>query len=357
MNSSAHERDEDLEEWSLDYSGAGLSDSGEGLALPQETQTFRIEEDRAHGRLDQFLSEQFPALSRSVLQRWIADGHVLVGGKTVKPSLSLKAGQQIQVTPPAPEPVNDWVAEPISLDIVYEDPDLVVVNKPVGLVVHPAAGHPSGTLVNGLIHRYPEMREVARAGIVHRLDRDTTGLMVAARSQQAQIGLVRQLQNRSVSRQYLALAWGQLSGRRTIQSSIGRDPRDRQKMAVLPDEKGKPAITHIQPIAKGELFGLEVSLVRCLLETGRTHQIRVHLESIKHPIVGDITYLRHSPHSTRLSGGKEKIQKLMPGQALHAQRLQFDHPVSGKEMTFSAPIPPNYRELLLLAGIDDPGVE
>lgn len=357
MNSSAHERDEDLEEWSLDYSGAGLSGSEAGLAMPQEPHTFAIDGERAHGRLDQFLSEQFPALSRSVLQRWIADGHVLVGGKTVKPSLSLKVGQQIQVSPPAPEPVNDWVAEPMLLEILYEDPDLVVVNKPVGLVVHPAAGHPSGTLVNGLIHRYPEIREVARAGIVHRLDRDTTGLMVAARSQAAQIGLVRQLQDRSVSRQYLALAWGRLSGKRTIHASIGRDPRDRQKMAVLPEEKGKPAITHVQSIATGALFGLEVSLVRCLLETGRTHQIRVHLESIKHPIVGDMTYTRHAPHSTRLSGGKEKIQKLMPGQALHAQKLRFDHPVSGKEMTFSAPIPVNYRELLALAGIRDPGVE
>ncbi len=325
--------------------------------MPQEPHTFAIDGERAHGRLDQFLSEQFPALSRSVLQRWIADGHVLVGGKTVKPSLSLKVGQQIQVSPPAPEPVNDWVAEPMLLEILYEDPDLVVVNKPVGLVVHPAAGHPSGTLVNGLIHRYPEIREVARAGIVHRLDRDTTGLMVAARSQAAQIGLVRQLQDRSVSRHYLALAWERLSGKRTIHASIGRDPRDRQKMAVLPEEKGKPAITHVQSIATGALFGLEVSLVRCLLETGRTHQIRVHLESIKHPIVGDMTYTRHAPHSTRLSGGKEKIQKLMPGQALHAQKLRFDHPVSGKEMTFSAPIPVNYRELLALAGIRDPGVE
>jgi 23S rRNA pseudouridine1911/1915/1917 synthase len=231
------------------------------------------------------------------------------------------------------------------------------LNKPVGLVVHPAAGHPSGTLVNGLIYRYPEIREVARAGIVHRLDRDTTGLMVAARSQQAQIGLVRQLQDRAVSRQYLALAWGRLQGKRTIESSIGRDPRDRQKMAVVPEEKGKPAITHVQALSPGELFGVEVSLARCVLETGRTHQIRVHLESIKHPIVGDITYRRHSPHSTRLSGGKEKIQKLMPGQALHAQKLRFDHPISGKEMSFSAPIPANYRELLALAGIADPGVE
>jgi 23S rRNA pseudouridine1911/1915/1917 synthase len=243
------------------------------------------------------------------------------------------------------------------LAVIYEDPDLVVLNKPVGLVVHPAAGHPSGTLVNGLIDRYPEVREVARAGIVHRLDRDTTGLMVVARSQQAQIGLVRQLQDRKVSRQYLALVWGAVRGKSTIQTSIGRDPRDRQKMAVVPEEKGKAAITHVQTLTSGVLFDFDVTLVRCVLETGRTHQIRVHLESIKHPIVGDLTYIRHSPHSNRLSGGKEVIQKLMPGQALHAQKLSFLHPVSGESLTFSAPVPGQFRELLKLANIPDPGLE
>lgn len=357
MKSNEHERGEDLEDWSLDYSGAGLPDSDGVPTLPQEPTTFEISEEQAHGRLDQFLSEQFPALSRSVLQRWITEGHVLVAGKTVKPSLSLRIGQSIQVSPPAPEPVNDWTAEPLVLEVVYDDTDLVVVNKPVGLVVHPAAGHPSGTLVNGLIYRYPEMREVARAGIVHRLDRDTTGLMVAARSQSAQIGLVRQLQDRQVSRQYLALVWGRFPGKKTIQAALGRDPRDRQKMAVVPDDKGKPAITHVQALAYGTLFGIEVTLVRCVLETGRTHQIRVHLESIKHPIVGDLTYTRHSPHSTRLSGGKERIQKLMPGQALHAQKLSFEHPVSGQTLRFSVGIPEQFRELLKLADVPDPGLE
>ena len=357
MKSNEHERGEDLEDWSLDYSGAGLPDSGGVPTLPQEPTTFHISEEQAHGRLDQFLSEQFPMLSRSVLQRWITDGHVLVAGKVVKPSLSLRVGQTIEVNPPAPEPVNDWLGEPMPLAVIYEDPDLVVLNKPVGLVVHPAAGHPSGTLVNGLIDRYPEVREVARAGIVHRLDRDTTGLMVAARSQQAQIGLVRQLQDRKVSRQYLALVWGAFRGKSTIQTSIGRDPRDRQKMAVVPEEKGKAAITHVQTLTSGVLFDFDVTLVRCVLETGRTHQIRVHLESIKHPIVGDLTYTRHSPHSNRLSGGKEVIQKLMPGQALHAQKLSFLHPVSGESLTFSAPVPGQFRELLKLANIPDPGLE
>jgi 23S rRNA pseudouridine1911/1915/1917 synthase len=356
MKSSAHEQVEDLEDWSLDYSGAALPEADGALRDAAPPQQFSITALTANQRLDHFLADQFPSLSRSVLQRWIAEGHVLVGGREVKPSLSLREGQVIDVHPPPPSPVNDWGAEPMALDILYQDADVIVVNKPAGLVVHPAAGHPSGTLVNGLIHHFPEIREVARAGIVHRLDRDTTGLMVAARSREAQLSLVRQLQERQVSRQYLALAWGRFRGKQTITSSLGRDPRDRQKMAVVPDEKGKPAITHLHGISEGELFGIEVSLIRCILETGRTHQIRVHLESIKHPIVGDLTYSRHSPHSTRLSGGKEKIHKLMPGQALHAQKLRFAHPTSGKEMAFVTPIPHHYQELLSLADIEDPGV-
>lgn len=356
MKSNAHELVEDLEDWSLDYSGADLPEADGAPPDAASPKTFSITSSMANRRLDHFLAEQFPALSRSVLQRWIAEGHVRVGGREVKPSLSLREGQRVEVRPPAAAPVNDWGAEAIPLALVFQDADVVVVNKPAGLVVHPAAGHPSGTLVNGLIHAFPEIREVARAGIVHRLDRDTTGLMVAARSQEAQVSLVRQLQDRQVSRQYLALAWGRFQGKQTISSSIGRDPRDRQKMAVVPDEKGKPAVTHIQGISIGELFGIEVSLIRCILETGRTHQIRVHLESIKHPIVGDLTYTRHSPHATRLSGGKDRIQQLMPGQALHAQKLRFEHPISGKELAFAAPIPDHFRELLALAGIDDPGI-
>lgn len=356
MKSNAHELVEDLEDWSLDYSGAGLPEADGAPTDAEPPQNFSIASSMANQRLDHFLAEQFPSLSRSVLQRWISEGHVRVAGREVKPSHSLREGQLVEVRPPKAAPVNDWCAEAIPLALVYQDANVIVLNKPAGLVVHPAAGHPSGTLVNGLIHAFPEIREVPRAGIVHRLDRDTTGLMVAARSREAQVSLVRQLQEREVSRQYLALAWGRFQGRQTIASWIGRDPRDRQKMAVLPDEKGKPAVTHVQGISVGELFGIEVSLIQCHLETGRTHQIRVHLESIKHPIVGDLTYTRHSPHSTRLSGGKDKIQKLMPGQALHAQKLRFAHPISAKEMAFAAPIPDHYRELLTLAGIDDPGV-
>jgi len=356
MNGNDHENPEDLEEWSDDYSGEGLLPSDLGHLAGGLTdaalgpQSFRIEDGQAGQRLDVFLSGQCPGTSRSQLQRWVAEGLVLVDGRVVKPSLGLRSGQTVLVSPPPPEPVNDWVGEPMSLDIVYEDDDVIVVNKPAGLVVHPAAGHASGTLVNGLIAHCPGISSVARCGIVHRLDRDTSGLMVAAKTVAAQLSLVSQLAARSVSRQYLALAWGRVSDQ-TLDTAMGRDPRERQRMAVLPAGKGKQAITHIEAIEQGEIAGLPVTLVRCRLETGRTHQIRVHLEHIRHPIVGDRTYTRHSPHASRLAGQHKVISELMLGQALHAQRLSFLHPKTNKKSSFISDLPDNYKKLMQIAEI------
>jgi 23S rRNA pseudouridine1911/1915/1917 synthase len=331
MKGNDHEDPEGLEEWSWDYNGA-----------PE--------------RADRFLCAQFPDLSRSLLQRWIADGLVTIDGQTIKSSQTIRPGQRIVVTPPEPSPANDWVAEPMDLDLVAEDDSILVVNKPAGLVVHPAAGHASGTLVNGLMAHCPGIGQVPRSGLVHRLDRDTTGLMVVAKTIPAQVSLVAQLQERSVSRQYLALVWGVVSAQ-TLDTFMGRDPKDRQRMAVLPEGKGKHAITHVKPLAKGELFGMPVTLVRCRLETGRTHQIRVHLEHIQHPLVGDRTYTRHAPHASRIQEGAKRIQETLVGQALHAQRLSLRHPTSNQLVTWSINPPPAFMSVLGLAGISERAME
>ncbi len=309
-----------------------------------------VGESQANKRLDQFLTACLPEVSRSQLQQWIEQGHVLVNGLASKPSQRLKEGQKVLVSLPQALPANDWQPEAMPLEIVYEDDQVLVVNKPAGLVVHPAAGHASGTLVNGLLGYCSELAVLPRCGIVHRLDRDTTGLMVVAKTGPAQLSLVAQLANRTVSRRYLALAWGKVSGQ-TVTTQIGRDPRDRQRMAVLPAPKGKPAITEIKPLAQGELFSKEVTLVRCTLQTGRTHQIRVHLEHLGHPIVGDRTYSRKSPPPSKLGQGAKVIESLLPGQALHAFSLKFEHPGSREIVAFTAPIPENLLEVFRLPGI------
>jgi len=316
-----------------------LEEDGSDYSQPVE---FVVEAHQAGERLDRFLSDMLPAQSRARLQRWVEEGYVRLGDRKIRPSTSLKVGDVIEVLAPPPEPEGQWVAEPIALDVVYEDVTLLVVNKPAGLVVHPAAGHAQGTLLNGLLHHCPSLLNLPRAGIVHRLDRDTTGLMVVAKTPEAQTSLVRQLQARTVSRQYLALAWGSLKKDQTLSSDIGRDPKDRQRMAVVVTN-GKPAVTHVQVLAQGELLDRAVSLVRCRLETGRTHQIRVHLQSIGHPLVGDQTYHRGAPHlGDRLAFDR---------QALHAYRLAFDHPSGSGSIDFKASAPQDLQNLLAHADI------
>lgn len=350
--SGDHGQTDGLEEESVDYIEQDDADLSLAVQATGSLASFAVPDTLSGARLDHALCVFIPELSRTLLQRWVTEGRVQLDGRiTVRPGQLLRSGQAITLDVPAPAPAQSWSGEPMGLDIVFEDDALIVVNKPVGLVVHPAAGHPSGTLANGLIGHSPQMAEVPRAGIVHRLDRDTSGLMVAAKTVASQVGLVRQLQQRSVQRTYLALAWG--SPRvGTVSTRFGRDPRDRQKMAVLEEGKGKEAVTRIIDTCPGVLFGLPVSLVRCKLETGRTHQIRVHLESIGCPLVGDQTYHRRTPHPNKIGKGKETISLLVPGQALHAYRLELDHPISGRAMDFSCPPPEGFLRLVKLSGLE-----
>ena len=298
--------------------------------------TFTVAPDAAGHRLDLWLLEQLPGHSRAFLQRLIRDGHVRIGGAEVKASHAIRAGEVIEVTIPPPEP-STVQPEAIPLEILYEDSDLIVINKPHGLVVHPSAGHAEHTLVNALLHhcrgQLSGIGGVERPGIVHRLDLDTSGCIVAAKTDAAHRALSQQFKSHEVEKIYLALVWGLprvVRGR--IEGAIGRNPHHRQKMAVLA-EGGREAITEFEIM---EHFG-GCTLVRCRLLTGRTHQIRVHLASIGNPIVGDTVYGRMRRHL---------IASKATRQMLHAERLAITHPRSGKWLEFVAPLPQDMRELI-----------
>lgn len=276
-------------------------------------------------RLDRFLAERAElGLSRSRLQQLIRERRVLVDGRPARPAEAVRGGSRVWVQVPPPEPMAA-APEPIPLDVVYEDPDLLVIHKPRGMVVHPAPGHRSGTLVNALLAHCRDLAGVGgalRPGLVHRLDRDTTGLLVVAKTEPAYRHLAGQLKRREMERRYLALVHGVPPAEGTVDAPIGRDPRRRIRMAVVPD--GRPARTHFRVL---EAFGDRYALVEARLETGRTHQIRVHLAAIGHPVVGDPLY-----------GGRDRTLGLA-GQALHAYRLAFTHPRTGERMTFEVPPP------------------
>ncbi|MDB5775078.1 MAG: pseudouridine synthase [Herbaspirillum sp.] len=291
-------------------------------------------------RLDKVLSSLVGQYSRGRIQQWIESGHVLVDGVTARAKSTVFGDETVVISPQAAPEDEAFKPEAMALDIVHEDGALMVVNKPAGLVVHPAAGNWSGTLLNGLLHLHPALGGVPRAGIVHRLDKDTSGLMVVAKSLIAQTDLVRQLQARTVKRQYVALVWGtpQLNG--TIDAAMARHPRDRIKMAVSESLSAKSAITHYERLATGIIDGKAVSLVRCRLETGRTHQIRVHMQSLGFALVGDALY------------GKAHLSSTFPHQALHAWRLGLIHPGSGKQREWTAGLPADFADLLKRAGID-----
>ncbi len=301
--------------------------------------TLRLDDAIRGQRLDKTLSVLLPQFSRARLQQWIDDGLVTVDGKPAKGKAIMLGGEDVHVQPKPADADHAYQPEPVPLDVVHEDEDLIVIAKPVGLVVHPAAGNWSGTLLNGLLHRWPHLSGVPRAGIVHRLDKDTSGLMVVAKTMMAQTDLVRQLQDRSVGREYLALVWGQPVSSGRIEAAIGRHPRERTKMAVSKSPLAKPAITHYQKVANGSLDGKPVALLRCKLETGRTHQIRVHLASIGYPIVGDAVY------------GKHHLIGVFPRQALHAEKLALVHPTSGELVEWQQPVPTDMAALLQQAGI------
>lgn len=292
-------------------------------------------------RLDKALAKQLTQFSRGRIQQWIESGHVTVDQQAAHTRLTVYGGEKVIVHPQAAPEESAYLPEPIDLPIVYEDEQLIVINKPAGMVVHPAAGNWSGTLLNGLLHYYPAISNVPRAGIVHRLDKNTSGLLVVAKTLEAQTSLVRQLQAHTVNREYLALAWGAPLLRGRVEAAMGRHPRDRLKMAVLKNLSAKPAITHFVRLETGMLDRHRVSLIRCRLETGRTHQIRVHMQSIGHALVGDTTY------------GKPHLASFFHRQALHAQRLGLNHPKTGEYCEWEAPLPNDFVELIDRANIRD----
>jgi 23S rRNA pseudouridine1911/1915/1917 synthase len=301
-------------------------------------------------RFDQVAAALFPNYSRARLQSWIRSGELTVDGSAGRPKDRIYTGSKLHLAAELQPVAEGWVAQAIDLDIVYEDDDLIVINKPAGLVVHPAAGHQDGTLLNALLHIHPSLELVPRAGIVHRLDKETTGLMVVARNLPAQTSLVAQLQARSVHREYEAVVVGLPTGGGTVDAPIGRHPRDRQRMAVVREESpsGKPAITHYRLIRR---FRAHTHL-RCLLETGRTHQIRVHMAHINLPLVGDTVY----GGRFRIASGmdSERIEALrgFPRQALHARRLELTHPRTGAVMNWETPLPDDMVSLLALLDAD-----
>ncbi len=311
------------------------------------SERFEVGAAQAGVRLDRFLAEAQPELSRSRLRALIDDGRVRVNGRAARASLKLKAGDDVELERP-PARATTIEPEPIALRIVYEDDDLAIVDKPAGLVVHPGAGVTSGTLVHGLLHRDPAIADVGgegRPGLVHRLDRDTSGLLVVARTVRAHRALVEALQRREVHRHYAALVWGdprEDSG--VVETAIGRDPRDRKRMAVV-ERGGKEARTRW---AVRERFGI-AALLDVELDTGRTHQIRVHCAYLRHPVVGDPVYGGRkkdlSPNPAQRSLATALLSTL-DRQALHARKLEFDHPVTGRRLVFESPLPDDFRNAL-----------
>ncbi|MCB1735654.1 MAG: 23S rRNA pseudouridine(1911/1915/1917) synthase RluD [Gammaproteobacteria bacterium] len=301
--------------------------------------------EQAGLRLDQVLVELFPGFSRSRLQTWLKDGAILIDGAPRKPRDKMRGGEQVILIEPAPEP-DPMQAQPLPLNIVYEDDTLLVIDKPAGLVVHPAAGNHDGTLMNGLLHHAPELAGIPRAGIVHRLDKETSGLLVVARTLSAHKDLVDQLQARTVSREYLAVVNGHLVAGGTIDEPMDRHPVDRKRMAVR--HNGREAITHYRV---EERFRAHTAL-RVKLETGRTHQIRVHMAYLKHPLIGDPTYggrLRIPPDS---DADFVEVLRRFPRQALHALALGLIHPDTGEECRWESPIPDDIQALMQALRVD-----
>jgi len=304
--------------------------------------------DAAGLRLDQALARLLPQYSRASLQLWIRAERVQVEGRVPRASEKVRGGERVQIVIPQ-TPAGDWAAEAIPLDIVYEDDDLLVINKPAGLVVHPGAGNPEGTMLNALLHHAPTLNKLARAGIVHRLDKETSGLLVVAKTEPARLDLIEQLKARTLTREYLALVQGLLVAGGTVDAPIGRHTQVRTRMAV--NQGGRPAVSHYRIEKKFRAH----TLLRVKLESGRTHQIRVHMAHLKHPLVGDPVYggRLHLP-----KGASPALIAALQGfkrQALHAVRLGLVHPVSGKSVEWEAPMPGDMRALLKVLEKDAKG--
>jgi 23S rRNA pseudouridine1911/1915/1917 synthase len=306
---------------------------------PSERREARVPAAAAGRRVDAVLAELFPEFSRSRIAAWIRDGHARLDGRSPRPRDPVVGGETAVLDVVLDTQTRD-LAQDIALDVLYEDEDVFVIDKPAGLVVHPGAGNPDGTLVNALLHRDPALAALPRAGIVHRLDKDTSGVMVVARTLPAHTALVEQLSARDVHRQYLAVVVGALVAGGTARAAIDRHPRDRLRMAVRED--GRDAVTHYR---LRERFRAHTAL-ECRLETGRTHQIRVHMAHLKHPIVGDPLY--GGPLKLPKGATPELLDALrgLRRQALHAEVLEFVHPRSGEPVRCSAPVPADLQRLL-----------
>jgi 23S rRNA pseudouridine1911/1915/1917 synthase len=307
--------------------------------MSQDIQTRSIPDELAGLRLDQALARMFPEYSRSRLKEWLLSGAITVDGGARRPRDAVGGGERIEMQVQAETLVRDK-PEPIALDIVFEDEQLLVINKPAGLVVHPGAGNPTGTLMNGLLHHAPELEEVPRAGIIHRIDKDTSGLLLVAKTLQAHTVLVRRLADRDVSRQYLAICRGVLTGGGTINEPLGRHPVDRKRISV--QQNGKSAITHYTVIERFRAF----TYVDVKLETGRTHQIRVHFAHRRHALVGDPVYGGRLALPSGASQDLVEALRRFKRQALHAARLSLAHPVHDETVEFSVPPPADFQHLL-----------
>ena len=313
----------------------------------KKTREITVPLDLEGERLDVVAATLFPEFSRNRLQYWIKQGALRFEGEVMRSRDKVCSGGLIVLEEQLDEKI-DWIAQEIDIDIIMEDDSIIVVNKPAGMVVHPAAGHKDGTLVNALLNHFPKLSKIPRAGIVHRLDQDTTGLLVVAKTLVAHNSLVSQIQERAMERQYCAVCVGVMTGGGTVNQPIGRHPRYRKKMAVAP-ERGKTAITHYRIARRFKHF----SQINVQLETGRTHQIRVHMDHIRHPLVGDVMY---GGKNKFIAGTSKKLIKevnLFNRQALHAQTLSFRHPDTAQIVSFEAPIPSDLSNLLALLGEED----
>ena len=318
------------------------------VRLNPEFQVLQLEipVELAGQRLDSALARLLPEHSRTRIKAWIEAGGVLLGRKACKPRDTVEAGAKVEVRLTVPIPQTEVRAEPIAVNLVYEDQDVFVVDKPAGLVVHPGAGNPSHTLQNGLLALDPALARLPRAGLIHRLDKDTSGLLVVARNEPAQTSLARQLMARTMAREYQAVCVGVMVGGGTIDAPIGRNRRDRLRMAVR--ESGRPAVTHYRVL---ERFRAHTHL-SVKLETGRTHQIRLHLSHVKYPIVGDPVYGGRFGLPRGAGGALIDALRSFRRQALHAATLSFDQPRTGKRLTLQSPIPADLEQLLAVLRSD-----
>lgn len=313
-----------------------MTDSHDSIQL-----TKQVPLELGQKRFDQIAAILFSDYSRSRIQQWIKEGELTVNGQVIRPRDKLIGGETLMLntTLTADE---RWEAQPVALNIVYQDEHIIVLNKPIGLVVHPGAGTPDGTVLNGLLYAFPELAAIPRAGIVHRLDKDTSGLMVVARTLPAQTALAAQLQDRSMGREYVAVCMGVMTGGGKVDEPINRHPTQRTKMAVSPTGMGKDAVTHYRV---EERF-TNHTLVRCKLETGRTHQIRVHLSHIGYPLVGDALYAGRSRLPKGVAPEVMKVLKQFNRQALHAEYLELIHPDSEELVSWECDIPDDMANLI-----------